>query len=67
MIFNMNNADMTANTIYNQTKIILSQSNLIEKTKKSKKVFKLISSPSFSTSSANKNINYTRNKVTKNG
>ncbi len=66
MIFNMNNAGITSNTIYNQTKVVLSQTINNSSSNKTKDKFIFKSKPSFSLSSANKNINYSKSKQTKN-
>ncbi len=69
MIFTMNNAGVTTNEIYNKTKIVLSQSvnNSNYNSKINSKVFKPVTSISFSLSSSNKNVNYKKVKQTKNG
>lgn len=66
MMFNMNNAGITSNTIYYQTKVVLSQTINSPSSNKTKNKFVFKSKPSFSLSSANKNINYSKNKQTKN-
>ena len=68
MIFNINNAGMKTNAIYNQTSKILSKSvKSPASNKNNNNVFKSIIKPSFSVSSSNNNINYNRIKQTKNG
>ena len=68
MIFNINNAGMKTNAVYNQTNKILSKS--VKKStlnKNNSAVFKSVIRPSFSVSSSNNNVNYNRIKQTKNG
>lgn len=66
MIYNMNSSGITSNTLYNQTKIVISQSVTSSNNEPKQKIFITKNKPTFSTSSSNKNINYSRNKITKN-
>lgn len=67
MIFNINNAGIPSSTIYNQTKIILSQQTSNQLPDQPKKIFIVKDKPSFSTSSANRNIPNNINIQTQNG
>lgn len=65
-MFNMNDAGITSNAIYYQTKVVLSQTIKNSSSNKAKNKFVFKSKPSFSLSSANKNVNYSKSKQTKN-
>lgn len=67
MMFNMNNAGIASNIIYNQIKVVSSQPISNQSKDKPKSTFVIKSTPTFSTSSSNKNINYIRKVQTKNG